>query len=477
MLRLWLLLGIALLFPPPARALGGSGDAAALEPAFQRVNQDVGPAVVSISTLSLRSVGRVRFYSPEGLNDPLVEEFFRQYFGMAPQQQIQVGVGSGFIFDAGGYVLTNEHVVRGAHEIEVVLSDGRKFRGEVTGADERSDLAVIRIPGENLPTAKLGDSSGLRIGQWALALGNPLGFMVRNPQPSLTVGVISALHQSLVNLPAMQGRYYGDLIQTDAAINIGNSGGPLVNVFGEVIGINTLIYSTSGGNQGIGFAIPINRAKAVLQDLTGGKAVPYPWLGAWVQSLTPDIAGAFGASDRTGALVFKLVANGPAHRGGLRPGDIVRGINGQEVLDGQDLTDKILACKPGQQILLRLWREGKEIEIGFPLGNVGPRPAPAVKPKIAAKKAAANYALRGLVVRDISEEWARKGNLASREGVLVMKVEKDSPAAKAGLRPGDIVDQIAGRYVRNEREFRAAMQNAKGKILAHTDKGYVVLEE
>ena len=454
--------------------------AAEIQDAFVKVAESVGPAVVSINTLHVRNLGMVQFYGPGNMRDPVMEEFFRQFFGLTPQKEIKLGLGSGVLFDvkdSTGYVLTNEHVVGGAQDIEVVLSDGRKFKGEVMASDMRSDLALIRIAGDKLPTGKLGDSSKVKIGQWAIAIGNPFGFIVKNPQPSVTVGVISAVHRYLSQLAGIQGRYYGDLIQTDASINVGNSGGPLLNLEGEIIGINTLIFSNTGGSQGIGFAIPINRAKAVLSHLLQGRPVPYGWLGIWVQTVDEQVAESIGLADQSGALIFKLLRNGPGHRGGLRPGDLVQTFNADKVLDAQDLTEKIGQSRAGETVRLGILRNGKQTQLDIVLGTVSssekkPSPATAI-----ASKSKQTESHRGLEITDIPDAVVKKFNLSSNEGVMVTKVKRGSAAGRSGLRPGDIIDEVAHQAVRNAKEFKAVLERSPGKVLLHTDKGYMVLED
>ncbi|MDD5254616.1 MAG: trypsin-like peptidase domain-containing protein, partial [Candidatus Omnitrophica bacterium] len=287
----------------PAQA--ASAVVTGMEDAVVNVANTAGKAVVSISTeITSKSQGVRRFYfgqpfgeSPFGGND--LERFFNDFFGEIPEREYkQTGLGSGVIIDQEGYILTNEHVVRGADKITVTLSDGREFKGEVKGQDMRSDLAVIKINANSLPIASLGDSDGLRIGQWVVAIGNPFGFALENPEPTVTAGVISALHRSLGRGLSRGERDYNDLIQTDAAINPGNSGGPLVNLKGEVIGINVAIFSTSGGYQGIGFAIPVNNAKRILSRLIEGKKILYGWMGVTIQDLTGEMSSYFGLPDK-----------------------------------------------------------------------------------------------------------------------------------------------------------------------------------
>jgi len=287
-----------------------------MEDAIINVANTTGKSVVSVSTEHTTKVGgtkRYYFGSPFGESpfgeDDFFRRFFNDFFGEMPEREYkQLGLGSGVIIDPEGYILTNEHVIGGADKITVTLSDGRELKGEIKGVDQRSDLAIIKINARNLPVATLGDSSNLKIGQWVVAIGNPFGFALQNSEPTVTAGVISALHRSL-GRGLSQDKDYNDLIQTDAAINPGNSGGPLVNLKGEVVGINVAIFSTSGGYQGIGFAIPVNNAKRVISRLIEGKKILYGWLGVTVQDLTDDLIKHFGLPDKNGALVAKVLEN------------------------------------------------------------------------------------------------------------------------------------------------------------------------
>ena len=296
------------------------GDADALQGAFIRIAQQVGPAVVSIST---EQVERVRqyfrghpFFGGQG-SEPF-DDFFRQFYGDVPEREMRrFGLGSGVIIDERGLVLTNEHVVADAEKITVTLADGREFSGTVKGKDARSDLAVVTIDAKKLTAARLGDSASVQTGQWAVALGNPFGLITTGPsaralgaEPTLTVGVISALNRQLPRV-SRYDRDYSDLIQTDAAINPGNSGGPLINLQGEVVGINVAILTSSRGFEGVGFAIPINKAKSILDALIQGKQVVYGWLGIQIQDITDDVAEYYALTERDGVLVYQVLPDSP----------------------------------------------------------------------------------------------------------------------------------------------------------------------
>lgn len=451
------------------------------ENAFIRVAGEVGPAVVNIST---EQVEKVRVYSP--FEDEFFKDFFRDFFGDIPRggqggerEFKRLGLGSGVIIDKEGYILTNEHVVGGATKITVILTDGREFKGVVKGTDSRSDLAVIKIEAHNLPVAELGDSDEVRIGQWAIAIGNPFGYIVHSPKPTVTVGVISALHRSLPRTSRRE-RDYSDLLQTDAAINPGNSGGPLVDLSGKVIGINVAIFSTSGGYQGMGFAIPINRAKRIIDDLIRGKKIVYGWLGINVQDVPQDIADYYGFKEREGALVFNVLKDTPADKAGIKRRDIIRAIDDYKIKDANDLVQRIGQTKAGQKVALSVLRDGKLITLKAEIGKrpgseelfteegQGPSPKEGeeVKP------------WRGISVKEITPEIANSLGLDEQQkGVVVIKVEPQSPADEAGLRAGDIIDEIDKSSIDGLNDYKQATGTAKDDALIRTNRGYLIVKK
>ncbi len=338
------------------------------ELASSRVNaivtaaQKVGPAVVSISVIQTRLYAARPF--PGFLMDPMMREYFGDFF--APRvykEQIQ-SLGSGVIVRRDGYVLTNEHVVRSAEEIKVTLPDGRVLDGQLVDSDPYLDLAVVRVGAEDLPAAPLGDSDKLIIGEWAIAIGNPFGYLLDDTQPTVTVGVISALRRAIrpqANSPGL----YRDMIQTDAAINPGNSGGPLVNADGEVIGINTFIFTSGGGSEGIGFARPVNDAKRVLSDVVSFGRIRRPWIGAHTQSLNQNIADALGLETASGVIVGDVDIGSPADRAGLRRGDLIIRANGVEIGDEVDWETTLLSVRVGDRLNLGIVRQRKRMEVGL----------------------------------------------------------------------------------------------------------------
>lgn len=456
-------------------------EATTLQDAFVNVSKDVGPAVVSISTEHTEKY-LTRYYPFAEFQDRFFNEFFNDFFVEGPEKEFKrIGLGSGVIIDKEGYILTNEHVVHGADRITVTLPDGREFEGRLTGSDDYSDLAVVKIEGKSdLPFAKLGNSDTVQIGQWAVAIGNPFAFAVKNPEPTVTVGVISALHRSLPRTDK-RTREYSDLMQTDAAINPGNSGGPLVNIYGEVIGINVAIFTLSGGSEGIGFAIPIDTAKKIMDDLIQGRRVLYGWIGVIIQDLDPDLANYFGLKDKNGVLVSRIVQDSPAEKAGLRSGDVIISIDNEEVRNSQDLVRLLLKKRIGQTVSLGVIRN----KVLYP-ANVKIEERPEGKTMVLQKKEPSKKPQvtqpvrlwRGLDVTDITPEIAAKFNIAVDLGVIVANVQPVSAAERSGIRPGDVIYEINRFPVRNTKDYAAAISNVSGgDALVGTYRGYVVLRE
>ena len=437
-----------------------------VQTAFVKVAGEVGPAVVSISTERVQRINGRRSHSPSG--DEFFDEFFRQFFGVPEQGRKQYGLGSGVIIDKEGYVLTNEHVVREADKVTITLSDGRKFTAEVKGTDARSDLAVIKIKPDNLPYARLGDSDKVRIGEWAIAIGNPFGFAVHSPEPTITVGIISALNRSLYNVGGA-GRQYNDLIQTDAAINPGNSGGPLVNMKGEVIAINAAIASTTGGYQGVGFAIPINAAKFIIGDLIEGKKVLYGWLGINIQDIDEELAEYFGLADTRGVLVIRILEGTPAEVVGLKEGDVIKTFDGQPIRNVKNLLKKVARAKVGGEVRLGIVREGKQITMEV---EIGERPTELDE---FGRIAPANW--RGIKAQEITPEIARRYRLRDDRGVIISEIEPDSPAYEAGLRTGDIIYSINRNPIKSIEDYNNIIKSIKGPALVRANRGFTLVKE
>ena len=461
----------------PARALAAPeadpsvNPAKALEQSFIEVSRKIGPAVVSISTEVVQRQVVRRYRSGDGpfteFEGDLFDRFFEDFFGGSPEREFRSrGLGTGVIVDSDGLVITNEHVVHGADKVTVTLPDGREFKGEIKGTDPRSDLALIKIDAKNLPAAELGDSDQVRSGQWAIAIGNPFGFAVGGSEPTLTVGVVSALHRS-IRVGGAE-RDYTDLIQTDAAINPGNSGGPLANLDGQVIGINVAIFSTTGGYQGIGFAIPSNAVKQILVDLIAGKRVLYGWLGVNVQDVTEELAQHFELKSKEGAIVGRVLPGSPGEKGGLKDGDVIVGYSDQPVKDVASLLKHVARSKVGQKIPLQVVREGREIKINIEISE-----RPGEESEAPAATAAGSW--RGMRVSPLTEEMARHLEVEASAGVVVTQVEPDSAAERAGIQAGDLVLEINRRRIGGMRDFAEATRQAKGDALVKTSRGYYVL--
>ena len=447
-----------------------------MEDAIINVANTAGKAVVSISTEHTTKIrGQKRYYfsspfpeSPFG-EDESFRRFFDDFFGEMPDREYkQMGLGSGAIIDAEGYILTNEHVIGDADKITVTLSDGREFKGEIKGQDPRSDLAIIKINARNLPAASLGDSDNLKIGQWVVAVGNPFGFVMQNPEPTVTAGVISALHRSL-GRTLSRDRDYNDLIQTDAAINPGNSGGPLVNLKGEIVGINVAIFTTSGGYQGIGFAIPINSAKRIISRLIEGKKILYGWLGVTVQDLNEDLVKHFGLSSKNGALVAGVLENSPAKKAGIKESDVIIKFDHKDINNVRELLSVVGKTEVGRKIKMVVIRQKKELTLE---AEISERPQGLLE-KVS-YEAAGKW--RGLEVEDLGSQNARRFRIEEKKGVVVVDIEPNSPADEAGLIPGDVILEINKQSIKNLSDYERVTKELKGNALIRTTRGYFVIK-
>jgi len=409
-----------------------------------------GPAVVNISTTKMvkRGVEGMPFAVPD---EEDMQEFFRRFFpgvpgGRGPMQEIPArGAGSGFIVSSDGYILTNAHVVRDADEVEVKLIDKRKFIAKVIGADNRTDVAVIKITASSLPAVKLGDPAKLRVGEAVAAIGSPFGF-----ENSVTAGIVSAKGRSLPS------ESYVPYIQTDVPINPGNSGGPLFNMKGEVVGINSQIYSRSGGYQGVSFAIPIDVAMEVADQLKRGGKVSRGWLGVVIQEVTADLAESFGLDRPRGALIAQVQADGPAARAGLQAADVILAFDGKLVENSGDLPRMVGMAKPGAKIPLQVWRRGKAETVLVELGELPGEEA-------LAGKSGKTYSRGGLALSELTSDQRRE--LKIDHGLLVEEVAGD--AARAGIRVGDVILAVNNGTVATVEAFRKAIAAVpKGKSAA-----------
>jgi serine protease Do len=433
--------------PVEAAASVSKAASVAALPDFSALVERYGPAVVNISvTHEPRAQAGVAM--PDfgvGPNDPFYE-FFRRFqipqqpHGGAPAH----GIGSGFIVSADGTVLTNAHVVSNAAEVTVKLTDRREFRAKVIGVDAQTDVAVLKIEATDLPTVKLGDPDTLRVGEWVVAIGSPFGF-----ENTVTSGIVSAKARALPD-----GTYV-PFIQTDVAVNPGNSGGPLFNLKGEVVGINSQIYSRSGGYQGLSFAIPIDTAVQVKDQLVRHGKVTRGRLGVTIQEVNQSLASSFGMDRARGALVSSVAEGSPAQKAGIKPGDVVLKLDGEAIQRSIELSSRVAGMKPGSTAKLEVWREGKPQSLSV---SIGEAPSQQVA---AADTADLSGARLGVAVRALSDEEQRQAKVDG--GVLVEQVS--GAAAKAGIRAGDIIVSVNRKPIRNVDELRSATQGA-GKTMA-----------
>ena len=426
----------------------GARSAAAVQglPDFVSLAKKVGPVVVNVSTTQIRKAAEAG-PGPFGDDDPLGDFWQRFFGGRLPRgPQRQKSLGSGFIIDRDGTILTNNHVVDGAEKIVVTLSDGRGFNAKVLGRDEKTDIAIVKIAApQDLPAATLGDSDRLEVGEWVMAIGNPFGL-----DHTVTTGIVSAKGRQIGAGP------YDNFIQTDASINPGNSGGPLINLRGEVIGINSAIFSQSGGNIGIGFAIPTNLVKELLAQLKDRGKVVRGFLGTVIQKVTPEIADSLGLKQPRGALVAEVTKGGPAERAGVRTGDVIVQFDGKEIKDSADLPLQVARLAPGKTVQIKILRDAKEVTLPLTVGEVK-------ESEVVASTEAGDL---GLAVQSVTPEIAENLGLDRAEGVVVTSVKPGSAADEAGLRRGDVVTQINCQTVRNLADYnREVAKTAKDKSL------------
>jgi serine protease Do len=437
-----------------------AGNAPAIGPGnfnegFSAVVEPLLPAVVNIST------SKVVKSSQRGENPFFSDPFFRQFFGNPgqddqPREQREHSLGSGVIVNPDGYILTNNHVVDGASDVQVTLSDKRQMKAKIVGTDPRTDIAVLKIQGSNLATVTLGDSTKAKVGDIVLAIGDPFGI-----GETVTMGIVSAKGRRDLRLEGPEG--YEDFIQTDASINPGNSGGALVNTRGELIGINTAIISNGGGgNQGIGFAVPVNMARTVMEQILKSGKVVRGYLGVSIQEVTPDLAKAFNLPSAEGALVGGVEADSPGAKAGLQKGDVITALNGQRVADYHDLRLRISQLAPSSTVKLEVYRNGQKQEINANLAEYPEKTQTAES----GPQQGENQALEGVQVENLTNEIAQQLNLPSgTRGVVITRVDPDSAAAETGLQRGDIIQEVNRKAVNNVEQFRAAIRAAANQPL------------
>jgi serine protease Do len=432
---------------------------------FAPIVKQVLPNVVNISS---SKVVRTPNQIGEGMQmDPFFQQFFGHGFGngpAVPKERRERSLGSGVIVSPEGYVLTNNHVVDGATDIKVTLSDKREIKAAIVGTDAKTDVAVLKLEGSNFPAITLGDSSKVQVGDYALAIGDPFGV-----GQTVTMGIVSAKGRGNLGIED-----YEDFIQTDAPINPGNSGGALINDRGELIGINTAILSHgSGGNEGIGFAIPVNLARQVMNQLLDHGKVTRGYLGAVVQPISPAMAKALGQSELTGALVGDVSSKGPAQAAGLERGDIILELNGKPVNDANELRNTVSMLQPGETVKLKISRNNSARDLSVKLGEL-----PASKEEaLNEKEGASKEVLEGVSVENLDADAAKELGLpASTKGVVVTDIDPSSPKADSGLRKGDVIQEVNHQLVHNVAEFEQAMhKGGKEEALLLVNRGGTTL--
>ena len=453
------------LSPAPAAAAAAPSalDAAkAVETAIERAAEKAGPAVVNIVVMreAMGEIwdpeGAAPDFAPDGLRDFLDKLRQRGHPGFRAQ-----GNGSGVIISTDGMILTSEHVVHDASEIEVTLSTRKKFHAKVVGGDARRDLAVIRIEAKDLPAATLGDASALRRGQFVLAVGSPFGFG-RDGQASISFGIVSGIGRAIPGIGRELDRYYGNLIQTDAAVNPGNSGGPLMNLEGEVVGINAVISSQTGASDGVGFAVPITaETRRIIERLKKGEEIAYGYVGIEIQEVTEEEAKSSGAELGEGAFIARVMPDAPGAKAGVRPGDVVIAVGDKPVRDPDDVIQTVQATPVGDKIPLTVLRNGKKVTLTV---EVGRRPAPK---DVLATRIMGEW-WRGMRIEALTADLrTQTGMKESDKGVFVREIRDGSPAALAELVPGMVIDQVGEKKVTSTKEFGDAIADVQGPVMVH----------
>ena len=415
-----------------------------LNQAFVDIANSVMPAVVTVST---EKIITQRVFNPFA-GDPFFEYFFGPGYHQPRERQFrQQGLGSGVIVSREGHVLTNNHVVRDADSIWVRTYDGRRYRAKVVGTDPKTDIAVIKIDADNLTPIEIGDSDALQVGEIVLAIGSP---MSENLAYTVTQGIVSAKGRSNVGLAD-----YEDFIQTDAAINPGNSGGPLVNLDGQLVGINTAIVSRSGGFQGIGFAVPSNMAMGVMNSLLSEGKVVRGWLGVTIQDVNETLANAMGLSEARGALVGDVVPDSPADKAGLQSGDVIVAVDGREIRSSSQLRSHIASTAPGTRVTLTINRDGRTMDVPVTLGELPSEIAMATAPE--ELRDLLGFTVKTLT-RDLADEYGITGKV---RGVVVTDIDPESNAYRAGLRQGDVITTVDRTRVRTAEQFFNRLRTKK----------------
>ncbi len=422
---------------------------------FSELAEKVRPGVVNIQVV--KRVKNMGMGFPNFPGSPFGDFFGGFPEGNPPGIQKQQGVGSGFVMSRDGYILTNNHVIEGADHIKVKFANGKEYDGKVVGRDSKTDLAVVKVDGgTDLQPLALGNSDDLKVGSWVVAVGSPFGL-----EQTVTAGIVSAKGRVIGSGP------YDNFIQTDASINPGNSGGPLINMKGEVIGINTAILASG---QGIGFAIPINMAKEIVPQLEAKGHVTRGWLGVSIQRLTPELAKSLGLKEKKGALVTEVVKGSPAEKAGIEQGDVIVEFNGKEIGDPAELSRIVASTPVDKTVTIKVSRDGKIMDRQVKLGEMEEKGAELSKAPTAHK-------LLGVAVQNVTPEIARGLGLRKETGVLVTRVEPGSPAADAGIQPGDVIQEVNRKTVKDAEDFSQKMEKAKGEesVLLFIQRGQTKL--
>jgi serine protease Do len=431
--------------PEPAVSTGSTVFETPMVPAnFSDLAEKVRPGVVNIQVVKkVKNVGfgfRNFPGNPFGDNNPFGDFFGPFPEGNPPRGFEQRGVGSGFVMSREGYILTNNHVVEDADQIKVKLANGKEYEGKIVGRDSKTDLALVKIEGaSDLHPLKLGNSEDLKVGSWVVAVGSPFGL-----EQTVTAGIVSAKGRVIGSGP------YDNFIQTDASINPGNSGGPLINMKGEVVGINTAIIASG---QGIGFAIPINMAKEIAPQLQEKGHVTRGWLGVSIQEVTPELAKSFDLKEKKGALVSQVVSGSPAEKAGIEQGDIILEFDGKEVSDSKDLPRIVASTPVGKAVTLKVSRNGKITDRQVKLGEM--------EEKVEVTKAPSHKSL-GITVQNLTPEIAKGLGLKKEAGVVVTRVEPGSPAENAGIQTGDVIREVNRKPIKDVEDFVQKVEKAKG---------------
>lgn len=407
-----------------------------------RLAKELTPAVVNISTTQAVKGRGLPSHSPFGENDPF-NEFFKRFFGERQRRFKATSLGSGFIINRDGYILTNNHVVANATDITVKLGDNQEFKAKIVGRDPKTDIALIKIEASDLPVIPLGDSDTLEVGEPVMAIGNPFGL-----NQTVTTGIVSAKGRFIGEGP------YDNFIQTDASINRGNSGGPLLNTNGEAVGINTAIFSPTGGSIGIGFAVPIAMAKEILSQLKERGKVVRGWLGVAIQPITPELGKQFALKQANGALVSDVMEGSPAERAGVKQGDVIVEFGGKTVKSSTELPHIVASTPVGKEVTMKVVRDGVKLTLHVKVGELREEQLADVRPS-------ASKTRLGIEIQELSPALSRKFGLKGERGIVITEIEPDSPGDAAGLRPGDLLLEINRLRVTTVRQVRRILEKTR----------------